>query len=181
MKRIQFFADRDDIAKLMTRIEAASTLYYMTTASTNRPAKAVSTFEALAVAPGVADADSSMACSSWLLALSPTAIHPRVVKTAEGVNYLYDQLLCEDTVVFRPAGVLDERTVLMGEVATRTETARSREIMKLFSVAFKGERFRKHEGFSVGAGAYGRLLAGCRLTLAVQTPFSVARPEAWDN
>lgn len=176
MKRIQFFADDIDIGRLMDFVEQIASIYYAPTLSAKEEAKIVSTYKELDYSLGYADAQSTMACRAYLLALSPQAIQPRVVQTNEGKNYLYDQLICEDTVVFRPAGKYGDNVILMGEVSTRVETTVSKEIMKAFSKAFKKTGFVKYEGFLVGASAFRHLIEGGRLTLALETPFCLPAP-----
>lgn len=176
MKRIQFFADEIDMVRLMDCVESKTAIYYVPTISKSGEAETVQTYKQLSKPLGFADAQSTMACSSYLISLSPDALRPRAVQTGEGINYLYDQLVCEDTVILRPAGMYDENIILMGEVSTRVETLVSKEMMKIFTKAFKEASFAKYEGFMVGLSALNKLIKGYRLTLAVGTPFSLQIP-----
>jgi hypothetical protein len=171
IKQIHFFGLRDDLLSLLDIVERDMPLKYVRTG--RLPSADCETFLHASEIPdlGTANSDSSTSCTSFLVTRREVSINVRAVKQKNsGVErYFVDQLINPDTVGFTPAGIWGNEVVLSGRLATVSDTATSRDLMKQFGSAFK-KQFTKVKAFYVGALAFALLKAGKRLTAAAQCP-----------
>lgn len=170
MKRIQFFATREDILLVLKVVESDGPLQYVRTGNQLNPD--FETFLRGTDIPnlGVADQETGSVCKAFLVTKTTVPITVQSIKGSSGVQrYLMDQLLNPDTVGFTPAGMWGEDIVLQGVVGTASESAASQDLMKKFNSAFK-ESFTKMQGRFVGPQALALFNAGKRLTIAAQSP-----------
>jgi len=92
-----------------------------------------------------------------------------VPQRAGGMRYCVDQRLNPGSIVLRPGGMLDDNTLLAGQVGTVSENPLSVELYQAFSKAVR-RKFTKVKSYWVGPGA-GRLLdQGARLVATRKAP-----------
>jgi hypothetical protein len=170
MKRIPFFALKDDILSVLEAVERGGPLQYVRTGNQLRPD--FETFLRGADIPnlGVANRETGSSCDSFLVTRTTVPIGIRSLKGANGLQrYLMDQLLNPDTVGLTPAGRWGEDIILEGIVGTASDSPASQELMRKFNSAFK-KSFTKVQGRFVGPQALALFKAGKRLTQAAQSP-----------
>jgi hypothetical protein len=170
MKHVLFFALRDDLAAVIEVVEANTQIKYVRMGNFTTPE--TETFLSGLELPnlGKADSDSASTCTSYLVCRRDTPVNVRALEGAGGVSrFLVDQLSNPDTVVFTPAGLWDDDTLLHGRVATISESELSQEMMKVFGAVFR-KKFTKLKAFFVGPMALAFLNAGKRLTSSAQSP-----------
>jgi hypothetical protein len=169
MKQLMFFALRDDLIPLITAVEAKSYLKYVASGA-HEDAGCTAWRSALELPQlGEADADSSTACSSFLVLGAATDVVERKIVTNDGKHVtLLDQLSNPDSVTFTPGGRRNS-AIISGRISTATDTAASQALMKGFSSAMR-KHFVKIKAFYVGPKAERLLDSGTRLTYALQSP-----------
>ena len=170
MRRIRFFALKDDLLPVLQHIESKGSLRY--TRFGHFPTPQCGSFVRAAEIPnlGIAKNESSIGCDMYLVAEMGVAINTRRIERNSGeVVFSVDQLLNPDTVCFRPGGLWRDEIVLDGEVATVSDTNRAQDLMKRFKSGVR-KHFTSVRGTHVGAKALEMLRAGKRLTLAEQSP-----------
>ncbi|MCI0392742.1 MAG: hypothetical protein MOB07_28760 [Acidobacteria bacterium] len=170
MKQILFFALKDDLTSVIEVVEANIQIKYVQMGVFDTPETEtfLSGFELPNL--GKADSDSASTCMSYLVCRRDTPVNVRSFEDMDGVSrFFVDQLSNPDTVVFTPAGLWDDDTLLHGRVATLSESELSQEIMKVFGAAFR-RKFTKLKAFFVGPKALTLLQSGKRLTISAQSP-----------
>jgi hypothetical protein len=170
MKQILFFALRDDLLPVLDAVERDGPLKYVRTGQFVSPNP--QSFMRSAEIPdlGQANANSSIACESFLVTESALPVNVRRITTTAGVErYCIDQLVNPDTIAFTPAGLWISDIVLSGRVATVSASAISQSLMKRFYSPIRTQ-FSKIKVFWVGRHARDRLDTGKRLTTSVQSP-----------
>lgn len=85
-------------------------------------------------------------------------------------RYGISQRLNEDAVTIQLGGMWDGRIVISGRVATMSDTAIAKGLMKQFEKAFRLAFFTKVGHYLVGPEALEFLKQGGRLTIADQSP-----------
>lgn len=118
---------------------------------------------------GLADAESSIACKSYLTQMRPTTMIPRMIDGNDGRRVCIDQLRNPDSVIFTPGGVWTGTVLLQGRVATSSSSEISSALMREFRTGLK-KCFRAIRGCRLGPEAMQLLRGGMRLTTAVQSP-----------
>ena len=178
MERIQFYALKPDLISIIQKVELDLGVTYMHTFPLTQPQK--QPFDSALNLPnlGLANADSSIGCDSYLIALMGYQFIPRVVQLkAGGSHCFYDQLSNEDTVVFRPAGLYVETgEVFYSELSTLSRDKNAQLIMRRFYKVIK-KQFVKHDGVWLGAEVLNLLKSGGRLTAASQAPYALSIPK----
>lgn len=173
MKQILFFALKEDLLSMLQLVESKNPLKYvhMGNYSASESKDNLSVFNSRIEIPdlGIATADSSAACKSYLACEQGTSINLRSLQGSIGGRICVDQLANPDSVVFTPGGSWSEEVVLNGRVGTASESQVSRSLMKRFDVAIK-KTFSKVRAFYVGPKALTLLKLGERLAGAVQSP-----------
>jgi hypothetical protein len=170
MKRILFFATKEDILLILNAVEQKGPLRYVRMDHFTNPV--YESFARGAEIPnlGKASAASAISCDSFLISESTVTTQVRPIKTAAGVErFCVDQLVNPDTVTFTPGGIWNEDILLHGRIATVSESQASQELMKRFRIALNKD-FTKIKSFLVGPKALTLLKAGKRLTISAQSP-----------
>ena len=170
MRNLPFYALRDDLLPILESFESRVTVLYVRTGRFTEPLLEIarSGFELADL--GIADFDSSVGCTSYLIVKAPATVHTCPVEELTGmVSYHVDQLLNPDSIVITAGGYWSQDVILSGNVGTASDTPDAQEMMKKFSSAMR-KNFTKVRAYWVGPGAMARLTAGARLTAAVQCP-----------
>jgi hypothetical protein len=170
MRQILFFALKDDLLPVFSVIENERSLVYTKTGLFKvrdlvqlRNGSAIPNL-------GSADADSSIACETYLIVEQSNVVETRSIRQLDGtVRYGVDQLVNHDTVTLTTGGEWLDGTILSGRIATASDTVKSQELIKAFNSAIR-KNFRKVNSYWIGPSAYARLQAGSRLTDAVGSP-----------
>lgn len=170
MRRLRFFALRDDLLPVLQRVESKGSLRY--TRFGHSPTPRCESFVCAAEIPdlGIAKNESSINGDLYLVGEMDVAIKTRQIERNSGeVVFTVDQLANPDTVCFRPGGLWRGEILLYGEVATVSNTNRAQDLMKRFKNEMR-KYFTSVRGNHVGPRALEMLRAGKRLTLAEQSP-----------
>jgi hypothetical protein len=170
MKSIYFFALKDDLLAVLAAVENTKSLNFAKTGHFPEPTihwlpngKNIPNI-------GIAEADCSVRCESYLLTEHPNMVKARSIKQLDGnVIFSVDQLVNPDTVTMSAGGQWRENVIIQGRIGSASDSSKSQEIMKLFNFAVR-KRFKKVKAFWVGPQAYELLLSGARLTDAVDSP-----------
>lgn len=170
MKPILFFALKADLLAVLATVESSKSLKYTKMGiSAKRDLQWLVSGGAIPNL-GVADADSSIACETYLVTELPIAVEIRHIRQSDGtVKFSVDQLMNPDTVTLSAGGERAGDVILHGRIASASDSIKSQEMMKSFSSAFR-KHFRKVKSYWVGPNAYARLEGGARLTAAVASP-----------
>ncbi len=168
MKRIHFFALRDDLVPLLEAVEGNGELQYVRFGQ-YQVGNALKVFRSGQEIPNLGRATTYNAATSetYLVSEPQIAITPRPIKGTD--RFAVDQLWNPDTVTFTPSGVWNEDVVLYGRVATVSDTKLSQKLMRRFHSVAK-RCFTKMEEYYVGLHALTLLKAGKRLTIGAYSP-----------
>jgi hypothetical protein len=171
MSELAFYATRNDLLRLLTDVEAQTAIAYVRGGSYS--AMHYAHLETASEIPdvGSADADSSAACTSYMIIDASTRLELRHVEGDPGVasRYELDQLYNPDTVVLTPGGRRGD-ALIAGRVATaEARTPFARATMRAFARALE-RQFERARAFHVGPEALALLSRGLRLTAALQSP-----------
>jgi hypothetical protein len=170
MKRLQFFALRQDIQTAVEAVEAQLPLEYTRMGVFPNPHARAFTGVIEIPSLGLADSGSAITCATYLVSKWGAPVRSRPIHQNDGsLLHGIDQLLNPDTVVFSPAGVWEGRMLLSGRFDTASDSPDSQELMLHFGKAL-ASRYKKVRSFYVGPEAVLWLEAGRRLTGAEQSP-----------
>jgi hypothetical protein len=168
MKRVHFFALRDDLIPFLEIVEGAGSLQYVRCGQ-YQVGNALEVFSSGHEIPNLGRATTYNACTSETFLVS----EPQIAITRRPITrtsrFAVDQLWNPDTVTFTPSGVWNEDVVLYGRVATVSDTKLSQKLMRRFHSAAK-RCFTKMEEYYVGSNAVVLLRAGKRLTIGAHSP-----------
>lgn len=169
MKPILFFALKDDILAVVATVEGTRRLKYAKAGLFLTQQQCLLSGNEIPNI-GIADAESSIACETYLLMSESGKVNVRPVRQTDGTTYFsVDQLLNPDSVMFTAGGEYRDNVILHGRIATASDSAQSQELIKQFSSAFR-KNFKKVKSYWVGPAAMSRLEAGHRLTAAASSP-----------
>jgi hypothetical protein len=196
-KTYLFYATRNDLLVVTTRVEALSPLKYVRSGTTIKLPPG--SFDSALDIPnlGKASRPSSIACETYLVCDPATAIRPRQLKTLTDLSvnrptitlagrefaidrrhlqthvgparFAIDQLANPDTIGFTPGGEWNNNILLHGRFATASESRFSQELLMRCGAALQKE-FTRVKAFYVGPEAMEFLKSGKRLTVAEQSP-----------
>jgi hypothetical protein len=170
MKHVLFFALKDDLLPMLELVESKGALNYARIGNfASREIKdGIGVFKTGIGIPnlGKANADSAVACETFLVCERGTSVN---LRTVQGERVCVDQLANPDSVEFTPGGMWNQDVVLNGRIATASESPISQALMKRFRAAVK-KTFSKVKAFYVGPKALVLLESGKRLAGAVQSP-----------
>ena len=167
MKRIHFFALREDLLPMLEAVEAGGPLKYIRCG--HYPAgAAVEVLSAGSEIPSLGRATTYNASTSETFVVSePEAVIALRPIGTDRVSV--DQLLNPYTVTFTPSGIWNDDIVLYGRVATVSDSGPAQKLMRRFHAAMK-KRFTKMEEYYVGPHALALLKAGKRLAIGAYSP-----------
>ena len=178
MKRINFFATREDLEPLLAAVERAVPVKYVHKGRFHSPD--LETYASGLEIPrlGLAPYESAVLSESYLVVLKERAVEPRSVRENDGVvRYRVDEILNPAAVTFTPGGRWGDDVLLHG-VLVSSAHSEAQTVWKPF-VAYVRKSFHKIKAFWVGPHAEALLDAGKRLTIAEQSPreFDLIRAE----
>jgi len=168
--RLHFYATQADLESVIRKIEETASFCYALTGL--HPTPSCPMYNSAIEIPGLgrATANSSMACNSYLVVRQGQKIAVRKIpQNAGGTRHAVDQLANPDSIIFQPAGIRGNATVIHGRIATTGITIESKTIFATFQRHFK-KCFAKHAAFYVGSEAMQLKEKGFRLTMAIQSP-----------
>jgi hypothetical protein len=172
MKRILFYAVKEDLLPVLELVESKSSLKYALTGNflKSEIEESICVFDSGAQIPhlGTANADSAVACDGFLVCERATPINLRTVGQ-HGERVCVDQLANPESVTLRPGGIWHGDVLLHGTLGTASNSPVSQSLMKRFHAAIK-KTFSKVQDYYVGPEAYCLLERGWRLTAATQSP-----------
>jgi hypothetical protein len=170
MKQLHFFALPEDHSALLSEIEIRKSLKFVR--MDIRGDEDEFQYDSSQDLPnlGHASNESSIACETYLVCEPTTNVVTRRVLRTDGRQVkCVDQLVNPDSVTFTPGGTWNNDIVVAGRIATASDSAISKALMRSFQEGLK-KTFNKVKGYYVGPKAMEYLKAGKRLTAAVQSP-----------
>jgi hypothetical protein len=168
--RLHFYATQADLESVIRKVEETASFRYALTGL--HPTPSYPTYNSAIEIPdlGHATADSSMGCKSYLVLRHGQKIAVRKIpQNAGGARHAVDQLANPDSIIFQPAGISGNATVIHGRIATTGTTIEAKTIFATFQRHFR-KYFAKHAAFYVGPEAMQLREKGFRLTMAIQSP-----------
>ena len=169
-KRVRFYATSRDILSVLALVEDKCRVQYIRTGNNDHPR--VSRYLRGAEIPeiGIADQGTGSVCRAFLVMLAETTLNVDTFRGSDGhTRYSISQLLNEDSVVFRPAGMWRSSILLCGEVATLSGSDHALLLMKHFRAAIR-KLFKCYGIQWIGPEAMALWASGSRLTIADQSP-----------
>ena len=166
-----FFATAEDLLPVFSIVEAKRNLSYTLMDQIYSP-KIVSYAHGseLPTLHSPAPSESAVNCPGYLVTDAEQSVVLRELSIYEGRRrWAVDQLENPDTTVFWHGGLYEETVFLHGRVATVSKSKLAQSLQRSFASAIKKE-FVRIKAFYVGAEAAALLSAGCRLTIAKQSP-----------
>lgn len=162
-KQINFYALQADITCVLAYVETKLKLKYLLAGRCSQLPEPRNWRQLETL--GRATSKNAISSATFLVAKEETQIVPRQI----GDQFVFDQLLNPDTVIFTPSGLWDDSTILSGRVATASTTRNARTLMSLFHSGFQ-KNFQKVRAYFVGPEALRCSKSGMRLTSSVQSP-----------
>jgi len=170
MKRISFFATKNDLLLVLCELEAKRKVKYTRAGRIEGPEYQV--WESGASLPrlGRAAGDQAVACDSFLILDGASAITVVSQEMRNGDDrYDVDQARNPDSVTLNVGGEWVDGSLISGGATTNSETPISQSLMRAIHSGIK-KHFTRVQAFWVGPEALASLRAGKRLTYAVQSP-----------
>jgi len=164
MSLISFYMTPTDIGAVLRAVEEAESLRCYIAGHADGSA----VYSTAAEIPnlGVADSESGISCTTFVVAAEATPVHIRRIPA--GFSFM-DQLINPDTVTLTAAGVWESSTIIEGRVATAYGTPPSQKLMRRFKSVIS-KRSTKYYSRWVGTEALALARKGYRLTAAIQSP-----------
>jgi hypothetical protein len=164
------FASGADLLPVLIEVELQAALRYTLTGNFEGTPAPIQ-FDRAADLPqlGIANYDSAVACTGYLVTEAAASVEVRHLATTDGPRWLIDQLANGDSVTLRAGGARGPNTLLSGLIATASDTPVARALMQRYRKAVR-KRFVKVRSYLVGPEAQKLLAAGGRLTAALQSP-----------
>jgi hypothetical protein len=170
MKRISFFATKNDLLLVLCELEAKRKVKYTRAGRIEGPE--YQAWESGAYLPGLgfAAADQSVACDSFLILDGASAVTVTSQEMLSGDDrFDVDQARNPDSVNLNVGGEWVDGSLISGSATTNSETPVSQSLMRAIHSGIK-KHFTRVQAFWVGPDALASLRAGKRLTYAVQSP-----------
>ena len=148
--RVNFFADESDLLSVLNTLESKRKLKYVL-ANSSTATETVQWARGTEIAGlGRADGEQTSACRSFLIMDKDTGIVRRSIRQYDkSARSDWDQLSNPDSIVFTPAGVWDERTMIAGSFGTAPSSPSSLALMRLVKATLK-KHFTKIRAFGWG-------------------------------
>jgi hypothetical protein len=165
-----FFALAEDLLPVLAQVESDRSLKYVRMGNFLQPEPEA--FLGGSLIPNLckATSESSVGCESFLVCERHVAVRAERLRPRTGPErFLVDQLLNPDTVELSPGGLWTGDILLRGRVATASQAASSRSLLRRFDGVLR-KHFQAVQGCLVGPRAMTMLKAKKRLALAEQSP-----------
>jgi hypothetical protein len=170
MKRINFFATKDDLLYVLRNLEVS------------RPIKYTRAGQLIGLVPeiwksgndlpqlGKATGDQAVACDPFLIIEEGSSVQIESRSMFNGQErFDVDQSMNPDSVVLLPGGQWIDGAIISGSIATISTSPTSQALMRSAHSAVK-QHFTRVRAFWVGPEALVALRSGKRLTYAIQSP-----------
>jgi hypothetical protein len=170
MKRLHFFATKEDLLPVLDQIDGKGKLSYVLCG--NFRGRRLERYSRGIDIPqlGEATTDNVVGSARYLVCKAEETVQLRTIRlNSGGFRFVVDQLVNPNTVVFTPAGIWGQDFILHGEVATVSDSPSAQDIMRWFGSAIR-KQFVKIRAFNVGPRANALRESGRRLTSAAQCP-----------
>lgn len=170
MKRISFFATKNDLLLVLREFEAKRRIKYTRAGRLGGPKSQI--WESAPNLPGLGRAagDQAVACDSFLVFDCSSSIN---VVSREMLNgddrYDVEQARNPDSVVLNVGGEWVDGSLISGGAATNSSSSISQSMMRAIYLSIR-KHFTRVQAFWVGPEALAALRRGKRLTYAVQSP-----------
>jgi len=168
MKRILFYALKEDLLPVLREFESANSLKYVRTGLFQTDNYRTIEHGEQIVDLGRATADSANLSESFLVCRRDALVRVRPVTGGAVQRFAVDQLWNPDTVILTPAGLWNNEVILNGRLGTISDHPSAQLLMRRFNGAIR-KSFTKVNAFWVGPKALDYLKDGKRLTVAVQS------------
>ena len=170
MKRIPFFATRNDLLLVLSELEEKRQIKY--TRAGRQEGSESRVWESGANLPGLGRAagDQAVACDSFLIFDGICTINVVSREMLSGDDrYDVDQGENPNTVILNVGGEWIDGSLISGSVTTVSASPISQSLMRTLHSGIK-KHFTRVRAFWVGPEALSALRSGKRLTYAVQSP-----------
>ncbi|WP_446904892.1 hypothetical protein [Burkholderia sp. YIM B11467] len=183
MKRIFFFATKNDILAITDAVEKQLSLRYILAYHNLFPeydglaprCDAASQIPTL----GVATRKQTSGCERYVVTNNFTHVEP-VVRVVSGKEYaIYEPGNCPDCIEFTAGGFWGEHVLINGLIQTWSDSVLSQQLMRKFSSAIRKSFSKKIGAYWIGPEAFLFLRDGGRLTLNVEaaSSFDIKLPQ----
>jgi len=170
MKRVPFFATKNDLLLVLCELEAKRKIKYTRAGLIKGPTPEM--WESGANLPdlGRAAGDQAVACDTFLI-LDGASTADVISRGTFNGEYRYDvdQGKNPNSVILNVGGEWVDGSLISGGVATISSSPISQSLMRAIHSAVK-KHFTRVQAFWVGPEALAALRSGKRLTYAVQSP-----------
>ena len=170
MKRISFFATKDDLLLVLCELEAKRQIKYTRAGMLKESEPEV--WESAFALPGLGRAagDQSVACDSFLIFDGASTVNVVSQEMLNGDDrYDVDQATNPNSVILNAGGEWVDGSLISGGVTTISVSPISQWLMRAVHSGIK-KHFTRVQAFWVGPEALAALRSGKRLTYAVQSP-----------
>jgi hypothetical protein len=171
MKRIHFYATRNDILDVTRNIELKHKLKYILTFHTLFPqfSNIAPEYNCASDIPkiGIASRKSSNGCEKYLVAETAAELIPSTELIGGKLITAYRPGSCAQCITFNAGGFWQEEVLLNGLIETWSSDSAAQRLMRQFQVAIKKGFKEKIGEFWVGPEAFEFLRNGGRLTINV--------------
>src|ERR1700730_1137386 len=168
--QILFYATKQDLAPLLSSLEAQQNLQYTLTGmfDVNR----LQTYFSYADIPdfGRVSHPNAIGNPTYLVSLRGTTLRiQEVPQDAGGICFGISQRLNDDTISLCSGGWYGSDVILYGSIGTISNSVASQNLYSFFAKSIR-ECFEKVQEFYVGPEALNRGKAGVRLTIGASSP-----------
>lgn len=170
VKQILFFCDLDDLRPIILNFEELNQIHYYQTGLLET--EIVPHYQTALEFPdlGFVNAGDWNHINNYLILNQNTDIKIRKAPQKRGgVRYAVDQRENQESVSFKPAGILREGVMIAGTISTLHDDLVSKRFMRCFYRRFRKD-CKKVGDFYVGKNALEKLQSGWRLTQSVSSP-----------
>jgi hypothetical protein len=170
MKRINFFATKDDLLLILKRLEASRPIKYTRAGRLIGPVPEIWKSGGDLPQLGEATGNQAVACDPFLVLEEASTVHVESKRMFNGQErFDVYQYMNPTSIELRPGGEWTDGTVISGQIATMSTSPISQALMRSAHGAVK-KHFTRVRAFWVGPESLVALRSGKRLTQAVQSP-----------
>jgi hypothetical protein len=170
MKRINFFATKNDLLVVLRRLEASRPIQYTRAGRLIGPVPEIWKSGEDLPQLGKATGDQAVACDPFLVIEEASTIQVETKRMFNGQErFDVYQYMNPDSIELRPGGEWGDGAIIPGQITTMSTAPVSQALMRSAHSAIK-KHFTHVQAFWVGPESLVALRSGKRLTQAVQSP-----------
>ena len=170
MKRINFFATKDDLLLVLRKLEASRPIKYTRAGQLVGPVPEIWKSGDDLPQLGKATGDQAVACDPFLVIDEDSTVHVESRRMFNGQErFDVYQYMNPDSIELRPGGEWTDGAIIPGDITTISTSPISQALMRSAHSAIK-KHFTRVRAFWVGPEALVALRSGKRLTYAIQSP-----------